>query len=60
MRTDSGIQPLDPALGIDWRLPAADILLSQKDLSRVRLADSDLPSFAGLYSHSGLDPESQA
>ena len=39
---DSGVQPLDPALGIDWRLPAADIILSQKDLARACLADNPI------------------
>lgn len=39
---DCGIQPLDPALGIDWRLPAGDIVLSQKDLARASLADNPI------------------
>ena len=30
------------ALGIDWRLPAADIILSQKDLARACLADNPI------------------
>ena len=61
---DSGIQPLDPALGIDWRIPAAEMTLSDKDRARACLADSDLPPFSGLTgqspnSHPGLDPGSQ-
>ncbi len=39
---DCGIQPLDPALGIDWRIPAGDIILSQKDLHRACLADNPI------------------
>ncbi len=39
---DSGIQPMDPALGIDWRIPAGDIILSQKDLDRACLADNPI------------------
>lgn len=31
----------DPALGIDWRIPAGKIVLSAKDSSHPRLADSD-------------------
>ena len=30
----------DPALGIDWRIPAADIRLSEKDRHHPRLADA--------------------
>ena len=29
----------DPALGIDWRIPAADIILSEKDRRHPRLCD---------------------
>lgn len=31
----------DPALGIDWRLPAGSIILSEKDRHHVRLCDTD-------------------
>ena len=34
---DSGIYPLDPALGIDWRIPREDMILSDKDLYRAPL-----------------------
>ena len=37
---DSGIQALDPALGIDWQIPPADRILSPKDRDRACLADS--------------------
>ncbi len=61
---DSGIQLLDPALGIDWRVPVDKMLLSDKDRNRPCLADTTLPPFVfcshsgALNSHSGLDPES--
>ena len=31
----------DPALGIDWRLPAGSIILSEKDRHHARLCDTD-------------------
>lgn len=37
---DSGIQLLDPSLGIDWRIPEEDMILSEKDRVRPLLADS--------------------
>ena len=44
---DAGIQPLDPSLGIDWGIPAAEMLL--KDADRLRpLLDDNNPDF--LYS----------
>lgn len=36
---DKGIAWDDPALGIDWRLPASDIILSDKDGRQPRLLD---------------------
>ena len=39
---DAGIQPLDPALGIDWRVPADRAILSEKDRTRAALKDSPL------------------
>jgi dTDP-4-dehydrorhamnose 3,5-epimerase len=36
---DFGIAWNDPALGIDWRLPASDIILSDKDRRQPGLAD---------------------
>lgn len=33
----------DPALGIDWRIPAADALLSDKDARHPRLAEIESP-----------------
>lgn len=35
----------DPALGIDWRIPAADIILSDKDRHHPLLADAELFSY---------------
>lgn len=40
---DSGIQLLDPALGIDWRIPRERMILSDKDRVRPLLADSEIP-----------------
>lgn len=37
---DSGIQLLDPALGIDWRIPRERMILSDKDRVRAALADT--------------------
>ena len=39
---DGGIQLLDPALGIDWRLPASAMLLSDKDRRLPLLADNPI------------------
>jgi len=36
---DCGIQPLDPALGINWRIPAGEMILSEKDRVRATLAE---------------------
>lgn len=36
---EGGIAWDDPALGIDWQLPVADIILSAKDADRCALAD---------------------
>ena len=37
---EGGIAWDDPALGIDWQLPAADVILSAKDTERCTLADA--------------------
>lgn len=37
---DSGIQLLDESLGIDWRIPVEEMILSEKDRTRALLADS--------------------
>ncbi|MCH9815698.1 MAG: dTDP-4-dehydrorhamnose 3,5-epimerase [Actinomycetia bacterium] len=34
------INPLDPALGIDWQVPAADVALSSKDAAAPSLAEA--------------------
>lgn len=39
-QAEAGIAWNDPALGIDWRLPEADILLSDKDRRHPFLADA--------------------
>lgn len=43
----------DPALGIDWKLPTASILLSEKDRCHPLLAETDTP----FDIHSNLYPE---
>ncbi|MBR4585440.1 MAG: dTDP-4-dehydrorhamnose 3,5-epimerase [Bacteroidales bacterium] len=40
---DSGIQLADPALGIDWQVPAERMILSDKDRARAVLADTQIP-----------------
>jgi dTDP-4-dehydrorhamnose 3,5-epimerase len=37
---DRGIAWNDPAFGIDWRLPASEVILSGKDRQQPRLADA--------------------
>ena len=37
---EGGIAWDDPALGIDWQLPTADVILSAKDTDRCTLADA--------------------
>jgi dTDP-4-dehydrorhamnose 3,5-epimerase len=45
---DRGIAWDDPALAIDWRIPAGDLLLSDKDRKHPRLADMPFSfQFAG-------------
>lgn len=39
---DGGIQLLDPALGIDWRIPASAMLLSDKDRRHPLLVDNPI------------------
>lgn len=39
---DAGIQLMDPALGIDWCIPAGQMVLSEKDRCRANLADTPL------------------
>ena len=38
--SEGGIAWDDPALAIDWRLPAGEILLSEKDRRHPKLADA--------------------
>ena len=39
---DAGINLMDPALGIDWRIPAGQAILSEKDLRHRNLADAPI------------------
>lgn len=39
---DAGIQILDPNLGIDWKIKAEDMILSDKDKARLSLAESGI------------------
>lgn len=41
--TDGGIAWDDPALGIDWRIDPASVILSDKDRTAARLADIPAP-----------------
>lgn len=40
---DGGISPLDPDLGIDWRIDIADAILSEKDTNHPLFKDLDSP-----------------
>lgn len=40
---DGGIDITDDTLGIDWRIPVADAILSEKDTKHGKLADFDSP-----------------
>ena len=40
---DAGIQLMDPALGIDWQVPADRMILSDKDRLRAPLAETGTP-----------------
>lgn len=40
---DGGIQLCDPSLGIDWRIPFADAILSDKDTKQPFLKDFESP-----------------
>ena len=40
---DRGIAWDDPALGIDWRLPGSQVMLSAKDRQNPRLAEVEVP-----------------
>lgn len=42
-QADGGIQISDDSLGIDWRIPADQAILSEKDLHHPLLADFDSP-----------------
>lgn len=48
---EGGIDPFDPALGIDWGIAREDAIVSEKDAARPRLADIiDTLDFSGnLY-----------
>ncbi|MBP5771316.1 MAG: dTDP-4-dehydrorhamnose 3,5-epimerase [Bacteroidaceae bacterium] len=40
---DAGIQLNDPSLGIDWRIPMTEAILSEKDLRHQLLAETETP-----------------
>jgi dTDP-4-dehydrorhamnose 3,5-epimerase len=46
---EHGVHPLDPAIGIEWGIPADELLLSEKDAAAPTLADAQesglLPSY---------------
>lgn len=41
--SDSGIQLLDPSLGIDWKIPEPSMILSDKDKARLPVAQTGSP-----------------
>ena len=41
--SDSGIQLLDPSLGIDWQIPESDMVLSAKDIARLPISETGTP-----------------
>ncbi len=41
-QSEGGVQPLDVELEIDWKIPVEKAILSEKDLTRVKLSDSEL------------------
>lgn len=47
--TDAGIAWDDPALGIDWQVDAASVILSDKDRNAARLADIAPPFPQGTW-----------
>ncbi len=42
-QADGGISILDDSLGIDWRIPTADAIMSDKDLKHKKLSEFDSP-----------------
>lgn len=40
---DGGVSILDDSLGIDWKIPVEDVILSDKDTKHCRLSDFDSP-----------------
>lgn len=43
-QSEGGIQAYDPQLGIDWKIPQSDAILSDKDRDRLTLAETN-PEF---------------
>lgn len=39
---EGGIQAMDPALGIDWQIPQSEIIMSDKDLARKCLKETNI------------------
>lgn len=54
-RIEHGVTPLDPELGIDFRLPVGELLLSDKDREAPTLAEARdaglLPDYAAVRDH---------
>lgn len=48
---EDGINPFDPALGIDWQIPREDAIISDKDMARLTIEEiKDTLNFKGnLY-----------
>lgn len=49
---DAGISLLDPSLGIDWKIPADEAILSEKDTRHPLLADIETPFDLDPYKQS--------
>ena len=47
-QADEGISIKDDSLGIDWKIPAEDVLLSVEDMKHEMLKDFDSPSVYGV------------
>lgn len=52
---DSGISILDESLGIDWKIPSENIILSEKDTRQICLKDFDSPFAYGMNLYPEFD-----
>ena len=52
---DSGISILEESLGIDWKIPSENIILSEKDTRQICLKDFDSPFAYGMNLYPEFD-----